>query len=197
MRFNFNVPQPIDLKEHLTSSIRMLGGLAIFAFLSFAAIDPMVTPVYHTGFLWVRGVSIAILAGLMSLSWKALSDRQLLWVGAIICTLTGVVVTILSQMAGGPESHYWTMLMLLFFGTVTLLPAPTKWSVVIMSFNIAFYILWMTVWDSWEVKPMPQSAVQACFCLWWCAFGPAYFSTRFALGLLPIKITDGQQSASS
>ena len=85
MRFTFNVPQPIDRSGNLISAIRMLGGLSIFGFFSFAAIDPMVTSVYHTGFLWVRGVSIAILAGLVSLSWKALSDRQLLWVGAIIC----------------------------------------------------------------------------------------------------------------
>ena len=108
-------------------------------YFAFAAIDPFVAVDYGVRFLGRAG-SVLLLWPFCLVSHYFAAGAK---IGAVLCTLTGFVVTVLTQMAGGPQSNYWTMLMLVF-GTVSLLPSPTLWAAVIMTVNIVF-ISWMTL----------------------------------------------------
>ena len=101
---------------------RLLCLLSVFAFSSFAFVDPYMIQGPVAPLLWVRLVAILGGLGVFGLTFTAMGQRMPVVLGGSICIWTGVGVVVLTEMTGGAASPYWTMVMLTFFTVALVLP---------------------------------------------------------------------------
>jgi signal transduction histidine kinase len=110
----------------LAQSARTASGLGMFAFTSFALVDPWVTTTTPLGTLWATRTVIVILLGALGAltfhpRWKR---RSSLWT-ALACVVTGLGVIAVTVMVGGADSYYHEALLLTYLG-YALLPMPWR-----------------------------------------------------------------------
>ena len=96
--------------------------MAIFAFASFAFVDPYLVEGSILPLYGVRLGLIAFSLGLYWLSARPEMKAHAYQTGAVICMATGAGVVVLTEMTGGSSSLYWTMLMLTFFTASLIIP---------------------------------------------------------------------------
>ncbi len=138
---------PTDLPA-MTKATRLLCGMAIFAFFMFAFVDPLVADRYSLNFIWVRLTLIAIVSGVFLGTRFVTTVPCMQHLGGAVCVITGVGVVILTEMTGGADTGYWTMLMLTFFGSALVLPMRPMWALAYFSISAGFYALWLSIYDS-------------------------------------------------
>ena len=127
---------------------RLLCLMALFAFASFAFVDPYMV---EGSVLPLYGVRLALIAFCIGLYW--LSARPGMKVhayrsGAVICMATGAGVVVLTEMTGGSSSLYWTMLMLTFFTASLIMPFRPLQAALVFVAIAGFYDVWMLTHDA-------------------------------------------------
>ena len=125
-------------------AVRLLSGMAIFAFSSFIAVDPFMVEGSIASLVQVR-IGLILGAGLLLWStWAPLAPRHATAIGMLICVWTGSGVVLLTELTGGASSPYWTMVMLTFFTVALILPMKA-WQAALSFGSVAiFYYVWMT-----------------------------------------------------
>lgn len=107
-----------EIALKIARGVSVASALVIFAFFSFAFVDPFFHKANPQEFIFFRVIVITIALAVLMLSVSPL--RALPWVmrllGFLIVTDAGYGVSRLTLMTGGVQSPYWTMLMLTFFG---------------------------------------------------------------------------------
>ena len=127
---------------------RLLCLMSLFAFASFAFVDPYLV---EGSVLPLYGVRLALIAFSIGLYW--LSARPGMKVhayrsGAVICMATGAGVVVLTEMTGGSSSLYWTMLMLTFFTASLIMPFRPLQAALVFVAIAGFYDVWMLTHDA-------------------------------------------------
>ena len=128
--------------EKLVGAVRLLAGMAIFAFLSFIMVDTALTDDI-VPLIWCRLAACVLILVTVGLTWTDWGRAHGEWLGGGICLVTGCSVTILTEMTGGPTSPYWTMVMLTFFGVAVVLPMRRSRAVLYFGGVALFYPIWM------------------------------------------------------
>jgi len=129
-------------------AVRLLSGMAIFAFSSFIAVDPFMVEGSIASLVQAR-IAFILGAGLLLWStWTPIAPRHITAIGMLVCVWTGCGVVVLTDMTGGASSPYWTMVMLTFFTVALILPMKA-WQAALSFGSVAiFYFAWMTSQDA-------------------------------------------------
>ena len=108
-----------DLADSAPIRLRIATGLGIAAFVSFAAVDPMLVDELLPLFA-VRAIIVILLAALFGVSFTSLGRRQEM--GVLACYVTGGGVLAVTMMTGAGASPYHQALLLTFLGYAVLMP---------------------------------------------------------------------------
>lgn len=134
--------------EKSLKATRLLCIMAIFAFLSFSIVDLFM--VDHS-VLHLYAVRLVLVCSSSFIYWASgLKSMRIhaYKTGALICISTGVGVVILTEMSGGSESPYWTMVMLVFFTTSLIMPFRPIQAGFVFTTIAVFFDVWMILNDA-------------------------------------------------
>jgi signal transduction histidine kinase/CheY-like chemotaxis protein len=123
--------------------IRLLALMAIFAFVSFAAVDPFMIETSLWPLIKVRTLSVLVMIVVLAVSATSVGRRYPTFLGCFIGSWTGMAVVILTEMTGGAASPYWTMVMLTFFTVALVLPMTVTQALLCFGSVAVFYNVWM------------------------------------------------------
>ena len=135
-------PAPVSASNGL-SPVRLLAAMAIFAFVSFAAVDPFMTEGPVWPLIKIRALSVVVVLVLLGVSATAVGERHPTLLGCLVGSWTGISVVILTEMTGGAASPYWTMVMLTFFTVALVLPMTVLEAVFCFGSVAVFYNVWL------------------------------------------------------
>jgi signal transduction histidine kinase/CheY-like chemotaxis protein len=128
--------------------VRLLALMAIFAFVSFAAVDPFMTEGSVWPLIKMRAVSVVVVLGILAVSTTAAGERHRTLLGCLLGSWTGISVVILTEMTGGAASPYWTMVMLTFFTVALVLPMTVTQALLCFGSVVGFYNVWLVSMDA-------------------------------------------------
>ena len=140
---NGSLMSVFSLRPTSVGAVRLLAGMAIFAFTTFIAVDPFmvegsIAPLVRVRIVWILGASLLLWS-----TWTRLAQHLPTAIGMAICIWTGSGVVVLTELTGGASSPYWTMVMLTFFTVALLLPMKA-WQAALSFGSVAlFYYAWM------------------------------------------------------
>jgi len=136
-----DTPFEAENAAKLARGVTVASALVIFAFFSFAFVDPFFHKANPQEFIFFRVIVITIALVVLMLSLSPL--RALPWairlLGFLIVTDAGYGVSRLTLMTGGVQSPYWTMLMLTFFGGSMVLRFSALEAFLIYALQVAIY----------------------------------------------------------
>jgi len=122
---------------------RLLCVMAAFAFFSFALVDLYMVETSVAPLYVVRCVLIVLCLFIFWFSNRPAMKPHAYKSGAAICIVTGVGVVLLTEMTGGSESLYWTMLMLTFFTASLIMPFRPLEAGAVFVVIALFYDVWL------------------------------------------------------
>ena len=151
-----------DLADSAPIRLRIATGLSIAAFVSFAAVDPMLVDELLPLFV-VRAIIVILLAALFGASFTSLGRRQEM--GVLACYVTGGGVLAVTMMTGAGASPYHQALLLTFLGYAVLMPWSGAVAALAFAPLVAIYdVLCVTVGDTGDLGEwVTKNAV-----LWTC-----------------------------
>lgn len=129
-------------------AIRLLSSMAVFAFTTFAAVDPFMVEGSIAALIQVRVIWILGACLLLWSTWTRIALHHATAIGMVLCVWTGSGVVLLTEMTGGASSPYWTMVMLTFFTVALVLPMKA-WQAALSFGTVAvFYYAWIMGHDA-------------------------------------------------
>lgn len=129
--------------EKAFKATRLLCLMAMFAFLSFAIVDLFMIVHSVLSMYLVRLLMICLSAFIYWLSGLESMRTHAYKTGAAICISTGMGVVVLTEMSGGSESLYWTMIMLTFFTASLIMPFRPIQAGLVFATIAVFFDVWM------------------------------------------------------
>ena len=129
--------------EKALKATRLLCVMAVFAFASFALVDLYMVETSVSPLYVVRCAAIVLCLFIFWFSNRPAMRPHAYKSGAAICIVTGVGVVLLTEMTGGSESLYWTMLMLTFFTASLIMPFRPLEAGAVFVVIALFYDVWL------------------------------------------------------
>ncbi len=129
-------------------SVRVAAALGIGAFVAFAFVDPFLAPLGLPLLLGVRAGVVAVLLGVLGVSFLKV-ERSANWVLGIsiaTCAWIGLGVITVTALVGGAATNYHEALLLTFFA-FSAFPLPWRWQQSVLTYGgtVAAYDVVMAV----------------------------------------------------
>ena len=137
-----------SIHHQTLDAVKVLCLMSIFSFFSFAFVDPLITSQSLFPLFLTRGIAIFIALSLLGLCYTRISVKHAHKIGASITLITGFSVVILTELTGGADSFYWTMLLLTYFTVTVMLPMTPFLATVYFGSITIFFDLWMLIHDA-------------------------------------------------